>query len=299
MAVAAWAASTAYSLGDVRRSTTVQTTGLVFKCTVAGTSGSSEPIWPTDVGTTATDGGATWVSISSVYEDISVLAPNAIVELFELYLDSTLHGTSVSSPVRWHNGCNANVSGNIVFNSQTYVRLPIQAEGFEWSNQGSLPRPTLTVANVDLVMTGLLQDVNAVTTGIDLGLAEVRRIRTLKKFLDGESAADPHAQWPVEIWYIDRKSSENRMQVSFELNSKLDLPGQKIPRRHLIGNICQWGYRSSECSYTGSNYWNDQDQTVSTLAEDKCGKRLDSCKLRFGTNSALPFGSFPTAGRTQ
>ena len=86
--------------------------------------------------------------------------------------------------------------------------------------------------------------------------------------------------------------------VSFELASKLDLPGVKVPKRQLVGNICQWAYRSSECSYTGSNYWNAQDETVGSLAEDRCGKRIGSCKLRFGENATLPFGSFPTAGRT-
>ena len=299
MAVAVWTASTSISVGDIRRATAMAVTGLVFRCTVAGTTGSSEPSWPTDIGSTASDGGVTWQAISSVYEDVSVLGPNAIIELFELHLDTALHGTSVTSPVRWHNGCNANVAGNITWNSQSYSRLPIKADGFEWSNTGSLPRPTLTVSNLDGVMTGLLMDVNGTTTGIDLGMAEVRRIRVLKKHLDGESTADPHAQWPTEIWRIDRKSTENREIVAFELTSELDLPGQKIPRRQLLGNVCQWKYRSSECSYTGSNYWNDQDQSVSSLAEDKCGKRLDSCKLRFGANSPLPFGSFPTAGRIQ
>lgn len=297
MAVAAWTASTSISVGDIRRSTTMAVTGLVFRCTTAGTTGSTQPVWPTDIGSTVTDGGVTWQAISSVYEDVSVLAPNAIIELFELHLDSTLHGTAVSSPVRWHNGCNANVAGNITWNSNNYARLPIKAEGFEWSNTGSLPRPTLTVSNLDGVMTGLLIDVNNETAGIDLGMAEVRRIRVLKKHLDGESTADPHAQWPTEIWTIDRKATENREMVSFELTSQLDLPGQVVPKRQLLGNVCQWAYRSSECSYTGSSYWNDQDQSVTTLAEDKCGKRLESCKLRFGANNPLPFGSFPTAGR--
>lgn len=299
MAVSAWAASTAYSVGDIRRATSAQVTGLFFRVTNAGTSASSEPVWPTDVGSTATDGSVTWQAISSVYEDVSVLAPNAIIELFELHLDSSIHGTAVTSPVRWHDGLKANVAGNIVWAGNTYVRYPIKADGFQFSSSGSLPRPKLTVANLDLTMTAILADVNTFNTGNDLTGAEVRRIRTLKKFLDGESSADPNAQWPVEIWYIDRKASENRQNVVFELASRLDLPGQRIPQRQLIGNICQWAYRSSECSYTGSSYWNAQDQSVGSLAEDKCGKRLESCKLRFGANNPLPYGSFPTAGRTR
>ena len=141
--------------------------------------------------------------------------------------------------------------------------------------------------------------VNATTAGNDLGGAEVRRIRTLKKYLDGESAADPNAQFPQERWFIDRKSSETRDSVTFELASKFDLAGQMIPKRQVIANICQWRYRSSECSYTGSNYFDVNGNPVGTLTQDVCGKRVASCKLRFGDTAELPFGSFPGAGLTK
>ena len=140
---------------------------------------------------------------------------------------------------------------------------------------------------------------NAITPGNDLGGAEVRRIRTLKKYLDGEPTADPYAKFPDEIWYVDRKAAETRDLVQWELASKFDLPGMMLPKRQIIANICQWQYRSAECGYTGSNYFNANDQVVGTLAQDKCGKRLGSCRLRFGLNSPLPFGSFPGAGLAQ
>ena len=187
----------------------------------------------------------------------------------------------------------------MIWNSNTYFRQPIKADGFEYANGGSLPRPTLTISNLDSTMTTLLLLVNATTQGNDLGGAKVKRIRTLKKFLDGEATADPFATFPEEIWFIDRKSSENRSVVSFELASKFDLAGVIIPKRQLIANVCQWGYRSSECSYSGSNYFDTEDNTVSSLGLDRCGKRLSSCKKRFGDNAALPFGSFPSAGLTK
>ena len=297
MAYTAWAATTAFAVGDIRRATTLQASGLVFRCTTAGTSGSTEPVWATDIGSTVTDATVTWTAISSAYEDLAAIAPSAIIELFEMTLDSTLHGST--DTYRWHNGANANVSGNIVWNGNSYVRLPIKAEGFEYSNTGTLPRPTLTISNLDGVMTTLLLLVNATTAGNDLGGATVKRIRTLKKYLDGEAAADPHAKFPDEVWYVDRKANESRDSVSFELASKFDLAGVMIPKRQIIANICQWRYRSTECGYTGSNYWNINDQSVGTLAEDKCGKRLSSCKLRFGATAELPFGSFPGAGLTE
>ena len=297
MAYTAWAATTAFVVGDIRRATTLQASGLVFRCTTAGTSGSTEPVWATDIGSTVTDDTVTWTAISSAYEDLAAIAPSTIIELFEMTLDSTLHGST--DTYRWHNGANANVSGNIVWNGNSYVRLPIKAEGFEYSNTGTLPRPTLTISNLDGVMTTLLLLVNATTAGNDLGGATVKRIRTLKKYLDGEAAADPHAKFPDEVWYVDRKANESRDSVSFELASKFDLAGVMIPKRQIIANICQWRYRSTECGYTGSNYWNINDQSVGTLAEDKCGKRLSSCKLRFGATAELPFGSFPGAGLTE
>ena len=279
MAYTDWAASTAFILGDVRAATTQQASGLVFRCTTAGTSASTEPAWPTDIGSTITDGTVVWTAISSVYVELSKLAPSAIVELFELHLNSTLHGSS--DIFRWHNGANADVTGNIVWNGNVYTRLPVKAEGFEYTNTGTLPRPTLTVANLSGSITALLLEVNLTTTGNDLTGAEVRRIRTLKKYLDGEATADPNAAFPEEIWYVDRKATETRDVVSFELASKFDLAGIKLPKRQIVANICQWKYRSSECGYTAPFYFDASDTPVTSSANDFCGKRLNSCRARF------------------
>jgi len=248
MAYAAWTASTAFAVGNIRRSTTLQASGLVFQCTVAGTSGATEPSWATDIGSYVTDNTVTWVAISGVYEDLAGFAPSAIIELFEVTLDATLHGST--DVYRFHAGCNANVTGNIVWNGNPYIRIPVMAEGFDYTSTGSLPRPTLTVANLDSSISALLLLVNATTPGNDLIGAQVKRIRTLKKYIDGETAADPHAKFPDEIWFIDRKAAENRDTVQFELASKLDMAGVMLPRRQLVANICQWQYKSTECSYT-------------------------------------------------
>ena len=303
MAVAAWAASTAFSVGDIRRASVEQPSGLFFRCSTAGTSASSEPGWPNMVGDTVTDGTCVWTAIASAYEELAKINPSAIIELFELRLDSTLHGSS--DVYRWHSGVNDQVTGNLVWNGETYFRVPVQADGFEFKNSGTLPRPTLTIANTDSTVTAILLLVNAITVGNDLAGAEVRRIRTLKKFLDaanfaaGNSNADPYASFPEERYFIDRKASEDRTQVTFELASKFDLAGQKIPKRQCIANVCQWEYRSSECGYTGSNYFDINDNAAASLAQDRCGKRLSSCKLRFGANGELPFGSFPSVGLTR
>jgi|MDSZ01.3.fsa_nt_gb lambda family phage minor tail protein L len=306
MAYAAWNGATAHAVGDIVRATTPQPSGLVFRAKTSGTTGQTEPKWPTDIGNEVddTDGSTiTWAAISSIYEELSVLAPSAIIEMFELHLTSSLHGSN--DVFRWHSGVNEQVTGNIVWNGNTYNRIPVKAEGFEYRNTGSLPRPTLTVANLDSAISALLLVVNATSTGNDLAGAEVRRIRTVKKFLDavnfagGNSNADPYATMPEERYFIDRKASENRDAVVFELASKFDLAGQMIPKRQCIANICQWEYRSEECSYAGNNFFRIDDSPTSVQSEDACGKRISSCKKRFGENGALPFGSFPGVGLTQ
>ena len=45
------------------------------------------------------------------------------------------------------------------------------------------------------------------------------------------STADPTAEFPREIYSIDRKSGENRETVEFELAAPTDLAGVRIPKR--------------------------------------------------------------------
>jgi len=279
MAYTAWQATNSYAVGNIVRATTVQDFGLVFQCTTAGTSGATQPAWPTLINGTVVDGGVTWTAISAVYEDLSVLAPNAIIELFQLRFDATLHGSGAI--YCFHNGVNAAVTGNIIWNGQVYVRLSLEATGFDYSSTGSLPRPSLTVSNIGSSITALLLQVNLITAGNDLGGAKVVRIRTLKKYLDGEAGADPHAKFPDEIWYVDRKANENRAAVEFELASKFDLAGVMLPRRQIIANVCQWAYRGGECGYNGTDYYDINDNKVTASGSDVCGKRLSSCNVRF------------------
>lgn len=58
-AVPKWAASTAYNVGDEIIPNATQN-GKVYFCIVAGTSDTTEPTWPTIIGNTVVDGGATW-----------------------------------------------------------------------------------------------------------------------------------------------------------------------------------------------------------------------------------------------
>lgn len=114
--------------------------------------------------------------------------------------------------------------------------------------------------------------------------------------LPGNPTADPNCGFPDEVWFVDRKVSENGIFVEFELTAAFDVIGVMLPRRQCIQNVCTWRYRSAECSYTGGPVADITDAPTSNAAQDQCGKRLASCKLRFGQYAELPFGGFPGTG---
>ena len=87
--------------------------------------------------------------------------------------------------------------------------------------------------------------VNAVTPGNDLNGSTFTRIITLAKFLDNEnflSGTNPYGtpgsdEFPREIYFIDRKITENRELVSFELVSEMDLINLRLPRRQVTRKL--------------------------------------------------------------
>lgn len=60
-----WTASHAYSIGDIVRPTAPATNAqYTYRCTTAGTSGTTEPTWPTTNNSTVTNGGATFTNVT-------------------------------------------------------------------------------------------------------------------------------------------------------------------------------------------------------------------------------------------
>ena len=178
------------------------------------------------------------MSTDPVFSDIQKINPSAIIELFTLTLDNALHGAT--TVYRFHAGTNLDANGKIVWAGNEYLRFPVQATGFAYQ-RGQLPRPTLTVSNMGSPsISAILLTVNQTTAGNDLTGAKVVRIRTMARFLDADNFSgatnpfgtpDPTAEFPQEIYYIDRKSAENRQIVSWELAAVFDLAGIRSPKR--------------------------------------------------------------------
>ena len=177
------------------------------------------------------------MSTAAIVSDLQNINPSSIIELFTLTTTAALHGSA--STYRFHAGSSLNSNGEIVWAGNSYLRFPVEATGFKYQ-KGQLPRPTLTVSNALGTITSILLTVNATTTGNDLTGATVTRIRTLAKFLDAVNFAggvnpygtpDATAEFPQEIYLIDRKSQENREIVSFELATPSDMAGVRAPKR--------------------------------------------------------------------
>ena len=172
---------------------------------------------------------------SKIFSSLQDINPSAIIELFTLQLSTALHGDNTI--YRFHAGSNLNANGKIVWKGNEYLRFPVQASGFAFQ-KGQLPRPKLMISNATGLITSILLSVNETTTGNDLTGATVTRIRTLAKFLDAvnfadgtNATADPDAEFPQEIYSIDRKATETREVVEFELAAPTDLAGVRIPGR--------------------------------------------------------------------
>jgi hypothetical protein len=99
--------------------------------------------------------------------------------------------------------------------------------------------------------------------------------------------SDHTAFFADDIFFIDRKVAETKIMIEFELAPAWDVEGIRLPKREIVQNTCLWKYRDGNCPYSGSKYYNKEDEPIantgSNLKDDVCAKKLKSCELRFST----------------
>jgi lambda family phage minor tail protein L len=117
----------------------------------------------------------------------------------------------------------------------TYIALPIMAEGFETRADGTLPRPTVKLANINAYFNTYLTNYD------DLVGAKVIRRRTLNKYITN----NPPIELNRDVYYVERKTNENSLFVEFELASAFDIQGIQVPRRTIIAARCPWKYQDT------------------------------------------------------
>jgi lambda family phage minor tail protein L len=185
-------------------------------------------------------------------KEFAKLNPSGLIELF--VLDATdiggdklyfCDGTRTPSRPELPNRL-------LQFQGITYQPLPIEVSGFEFRAKGQLPSPTIRFSNVMGVFTSLslLYD--------DMVGAKLIRKRTLRKFLD--DGTDPSAaELPEDIYIFERKVSETKSIVEYELGTLLDVEGVKLPKRQVTANLCNWRYRGPECGFAQNRFVSDMN----------------------------------------
>ena len=218
-----------------------------------------------------------------------------------------LDATSVGASIYYFTKATDTSGLGILFGTQLYQAVDINLDGFEVTAGGVLPTPKMSIANSDLFIQSL---VNAYG---DLAGCEIRRVRTFKRFTDGQPDADPSAFIGPDVFRVERKSEENPMFIEWELSAAIDQEGKMLPGRQFLRDVCTRRYRRYApadpkaagdgyvyptifpCKYTGSGAFTALGVATTALNDD-CGRKASDCALRFPSN-ALPMGAFPGIGR--
>ena len=196
--------------------------------------------------------------MTSPVSELQKINPSSIIELFQLELVTAIHGQNTK--FYYHNGVNTNENSNVIFNNIEYIKMPIEATGFDFTSK-QLPRPRLKISNILGTFTTLI-----LTLPQGLEGAIVRRIRTLSRYIDNTNflggdillengsfliqengglidmesgvnpfgTPDPTATFDEQVFSIDRKIAENRNGIEFELGAGFDLDGVRLPKRQVL-----------------------------------------------------------------
>lgn len=212
----------------------------------------------------------------------------AFIDLFEVDLQSV--GGDV---VRFHSGTNG-YYGDVIWKGYKYSAYPIQVEGFQSKNEGAYARPTMAVANV----TGLITGMNSSFDDL-LGVVVTRRQVPVKyldavNFPNGNPDADTTME-AVSRYQIEEMTEETFEQVTYSLSTPIDSDNAIIPARTILADVCQWVYRGDGCGYTGPAVADERDNPTSDMSKDKCSHRKTGCRFRYPRPKSMPYGGYSGA----
>lgn len=209
-------------------------------------------------------------SNQKINAELFSLEPTALLEFFVICYD---YVNTPDDKLYIHGGTKG-INGPVYWQGIEYLPFPIQSSGFESKGDGSLPRPKLMVSNQDFFVSNLIRRYN------NLVGAKVIRKRTFVKFLDNQNfsdnknpygSADATAGLEDQVFYILRRSAENRAVVEFELSSPLEIEDVTFPKRSVIARYCGFHYRGNGCKYAGNPVADENDTRLGTAIDFKAG----------------------------
>jgi lambda family phage minor tail protein L len=210
-----------------------------------------------------------------------------VVHLF--ILDATHLGAS--QPYYFTPGTDS--GSKVTFDSIEYNPVPVEFEGLEQTKDGKMARPLMRISNISALLLA------EVITYKGLVGSKVTRKRTFKKYLDGEAEANPDATFVDDVFFVNRKTKQNKFMIEWELRSALDLENIFIPKRQCLA-MCTHRYSTTQswatCPYDGSNGYFTEQGASTTVGNDKCGKTFTDCRLRYPIGENMPFRGYPGIG---
>jgi len=201
-------------------------------------------------------------------KSITDLLPDTLIELFEVEVGGTI------GIKKFHAG--KIIDKDIILGGATYYCVPIEASGFESKGDGTLPRPKLIVSNPDGLITELIKQEDDMVGNV------FKRIRIFLKFIDEVNFpekvnpfgnSDPNSRFDDDLYIFNRKISENKYFIEFELVSPLEVENYKLPARIMVANYCPWKYRGIGCRY-GSR--DDYTGPTTQLESKEGGEKMQS-----------------------
>lgn len=207
---------------------------------------------------------------SNFNKQLVSLEPDSIIDMYEIDFSrlqanfemlKDLYGINLGADTIYRFCPMKNLSNPVYWQGNAYQPLPVKMEGFEQQSDGRLPRPKMSIANPEGLFSKIVRSNN------DFSNCKVTRKRTFARFLDDDNfqnrnlnekgknpfgEADPDSHYPDDVYYINKKASENKDAIVFELVSALELEGSDIPARVVFSSFCAWTYRCSiGCGYKG------------------------------------------------
>ena len=231
----------------------------------------------------------------TIREHVQRPALGARVTLF--HLDLTEFGLG---HIRITPGTVGSVAVN--FGGLVYSPHPLKSDGWELTTNGSLPRPTLTVSNLDNSFTALVEEND------DLHGATIYRVRTYDRYLDTGAEPDGDSHLPIDVYEISQKTGHTQDEITWVLTAAMDqedvvLPGRIATRDYCTHEVRRWDpvagvfvYTLATCPYVGAA--KDENGDPCAPEDEVFSKRLETCcKARFGANAVLPTRAFPGLAR--
>jgi len=177
--------------------------------------------------------------------NLFLLTNSEVIDLFEIKLNDFegylyFHGSK-------------NFEKDLVFQGRTYLYIPCEMSNLQYGSDGKQNRPVIKISNVNNFISNLIKD-----RGNLLG-KEFNRKKMLAKDLDAINFGGAFKN-PLGVsgfkdfisndkFIVNKKNSENKERVEFELSNILDIDGLTCPSRKVFNNSCQWQYRGHGCNY--------------------------------------------------